>query len=213
MNDYLKDFFQRIWNKNHENEILLQKNRELVNYCSDLNGRVARFTLEMNDLQNENSLLMNRLSNINAEPEFKTRETSVINEIPVVSEVPTLVDDDKVEYYKNMAVDLNNRVALLSLNIDALKINKYNDEPVSMERALPTVDREVPNGDYEEVVYTEIIEDESTIDFYRNQAVTLNGNLAKLTLEHNDFKNQELQKKNNLIKSSEEKVESPTNGC
>jgi len=31
--------------------------------------------------------------------------------------------------------------------------------------------------------------------------------IKKLTLEHNDFKNQELQKKNKLIESSEEKIE------
>jgi len=190
--NYLKDFFQRIWNKNHENELLLEKNRELINYCSDLNGRVARFTLEVNDLQNENNLLINKLANVT--------EPIVTREVPIIREVPISVDVDKVEYYKNMAVDLNNRVAMLSLDIDALKLNKFNDEPISMER-------EIPNRDNEEVIYTKIIEDESTIDFYRNQAVSLNSNLAKLTLEHNYFKNQELQKKNRLIKNSEEKIE------
>jgi len=60
---------------------------------------------------------------------------------------------------------------MLSLDIDALKLNKFNDEPISMER-------EIPSGDNEEVIYTKIIEDESTIDFYRSQAVSLNSNLA-----------------------------------
>jgi len=44
---------------------------------------------------------------------------------------------------------------MLSLDIDSLKVNKFN---------------EVVNG--------ETYEDESIIDFYRNQAVSLNSNLA-----------------------------------
>lgn len=41
MMDYVGDFLQRIWNKNHENELLMEKNKDLIDYCSDLNSRVA----------------------------------------------------------------------------------------------------------------------------------------------------------------------------
>jgi len=202
MMDYIGDFLQRIWDKNHENEILMEKNRELVDYCTDLNSRVAKFTLEINDLQKENDMLIKKLANgefIASEP-VATREIvrEVIREVPV----PGLQDNSKVEYYKNMAIDLNNRIAMLSLDIDSLKLNKFNNEPVIIERSVP-----VSNDDYEEIVYTEVYEDESKIDFYRNQAVSLNSNLAKLTLEHNDFKNRELLKKDDLIKNSQEKIE------
>ena len=53
---------------------------------------------------------------------------------------------------------------MLTLDIDSLKLNKFND------RAIPE--------DYEEVYYEEIIEDESTINFFKNQAIALNSNLA-----------------------------------
>jgi uncharacterized small protein (DUF1192 family) len=227
MMDYVGDFLQRIWNKNHENEILIKKNKDLISYCSELNGRIARFTLEINDLQNEKKMLMSRIAD-NSPIAVNTREVPIQQPIvecrgdtglwwlfykpqtqTVITEQPREivftqqpreivyvqqpVDDAKIEYYKNMAVDLNNRVAMLTLDIDSLKLNKYND-------------REIPE-DYEEVYYEEIIEDESTIDFFKNQAVALNSNLAKLTLEHNDFKNQELIKKDRLIRNSEEKIE------
>jgi len=186
MMDYVGDFLQRIWNKNHENELLMEKNKDLIDYCSDLNSRVAKFTLEINDLQNEKKMLMSKLINgesISQEPITREIVREVIREVPVVREIPisvsgSIVDDSKVEYYRNMAVDLNNRVAILSLNIDSLKINKYN-EPNSKDK----------------------------VDFYRNQAVSLNSNLAKLTLEINDYKNQVLVKKDNDIKKAEDKVE------
>ena len=41
MMDYVGDFLQRIWDKNHENELLIEKNKDLIAYCSDLNSRVA----------------------------------------------------------------------------------------------------------------------------------------------------------------------------
>jgi len=186
MMEYVGDFLQRIWNKNHENELLIEKNKELIAYCSNLNSRVAKFTLEINDLQHEKKMLMSKLINgesISQQPITREVVREVIREIPVVREVPvsvagSIVDDSKVEYYKNMAVDLNNRVAMLSLNIDSLKVNKYN-ESSSQDKT----------------------------DFYRNQAVSLNSNLAKLTLEINDYKNQVLLKKNNEIKNSKEKIE------
>jgi hypothetical protein len=185
MMDYVGDFLQRIWNKNHENELLIEKNKELIAYCSDLNSRVAKFTLEINDLQNENMILIGKLINgntISEEPVVRevpiNREVvrEVIREVPVPITISS-VDDSKVEYYKKMAVDLNNRVAMLSLDIDSLKVKKYDNK------------------------------DESNVDFYKNQAVSLNSNLAKLTLELNDFKNKVLLKKDKEIKNSNDKIE------
>ncbi|ORX54206.1 hypothetical protein BCR36DRAFT_15934 [Piromyces finnis] len=235
MMDYVGDFLQRIWNKNHENDILIEKNKNLIKYCTDLNGRIARFTLEINSLQNEKKMLMSRLADgtkVNSReisiqyPFVECREdtglwwlfnkTQKVHEMQIqqpITEcredtglwwlfskeqvnddqpsreiVSASDDDEKVEYYRNMAVDLNNRVAMLSLDIDSLKLNKYNEKEFSGE-------------------YKEIIEDKSTINFFKNQAVSLNSNLAKLTLEHNDFKNQELINKEKLIRNSEDKIE------
>ncbi|OUM64666.1 hypothetical protein PIROE2DRAFT_8504, partial [Piromyces sp. E2] len=175
-----------------------------MNYCSDLNGRVARFTLEINDLQKEKNILMSKLANNTSMPMitrevpvqqpvvecradtglwwlfYKPQTTVVTQQTREIVYVQQAVDDAKVEYYRNMAVDLNTRVAMLTLDIDSLKLNKFNED---------------------------IIEDESTINFFKNQAVALNSNLAKLTLEHNDFKNQELVKMERLIRNSEEKIE------
>ncbi|KAG4098309.1 hypothetical protein H8356DRAFT_1308245 [Neocallimastix lanati (nom. inval.)] len=193
MMDYVGDFLQRIWDKNHENELLIEKNKDLIAYCSDLNSRVAKFTLEINDLQNEKKMLIAKLVNgENISQELVVREVpitrevvrEVIREVPVPISISSFDDDSKIEYYRKMAVDLNNRVAMLSLDIDSLKVNKFN---------------EVVNG--------ETYEDESIIDFYRNQAVSLNSNLAKLTLELNDFKNEVLLKKENEILNSNEKIE------
>jgi len=194
MMDYVGDFLQRIWDKNHENELLIEKNKDLIAYCSDLNSRVAKFTLEINDLQNEKKMLISKLVNgENIPQELIVREVPVtrevvreiIREVPVPVSISSFDDDSKIEYYRKMAVDLNNRVAMLSLDIDSLKVNKFD----------------------EEIVNNETYEDESTINFYRNQAVSLNSNLAKLTLELNDFKNQVLLKKENEIINSNEKIE------
>jgi len=234
MMDYVGDYLQRIWNKNHENEILIEKNRNLMNYCSDLNGRIARFTLEINDLQNEKNMLMNRLANdtpmatrdipvqqqqhqdlecrgdtglwwlfykpqaeeMSQEIQQQSRDIEV-DTVPQTREVETVfvpqpIDDARIEYYRNMAVDLNNRVALLTLDIDSLKVNMFNDRAVE--------ETEV-NGNEEET------ERDNTFNLFKNQAIALNSNLAKLTLEHNDFKNQELKKNENLIRNSEEKID------
>jgi len=58
---------------------------------------------------------------------FYKPQTASIEQSREIVYVPQPVDDAKVEYYRNMAVDLNNRVAVCITTINILKNNCNNN--------------------------------------------------------------------------------------